>query len=105
MSTFFNVFAMVIWFVLLLVALGGTIWWVIVYLDESQADTRFKVIGASLRILAGCVAMSILIAIPITAGAFNTNNAEHCGPGTEYRESRHYNAATKSTQTIWWCEA
>ena len=33
------------------------------------------------------------------------DNSEHCGPGTEYRESRHYNPSTKSTHTDWWCEA
>ena len=33
------------------------------------------------------------------------DNSEHCGPGTEYRESRHYSPSTKSTNTDWWCEA
>ena len=33
------------------------------------------------------------------------DDSEHCGPGTEYRESRHYNPSTKSTHTDWWCEA
>ena len=32
-------------------------------------------------------------------------NSEHCGPGTEYRESRHYNPSTRSTHADWWCEA
>lgn len=32
------------------------------------------------------------------------DNSEHCGPGTVYRESSHYNAATKTPQTDWWCE-
>lgn len=33
------------------------------------------------------------------------DNSEHCGPGTVYRESSHYNAATKTPQTDWWCES
>lgn len=32
------------------------------------------------------------------------DNSEHCGPGTVYRESSHYNAATKTPETDWWCE-
>lgn len=33
------------------------------------------------------------------------DNSEHCGPGTVYRESSHYNAATKAPETDWWCES
>lgn len=33
------------------------------------------------------------------------DNSEHCGPGTVYRKSSHYNAATKAPQTDWWCES
>lgn len=35
----------------------------------------------------------------------NEDNAEHCGPGTVYRESSHYNPATKTMHINWWCEA
>ena len=34
----------------------------------------------------------------------SADNSEHCGPGTGYRESRHYNPSTRSTHTDWWCE-
>lgn len=50
--------------------------------------------------------IGLILCIALVSYAFSTleNNSEHCGPGTEYRESRHYNPSTRSTHTDWWCE-
>ena len=50
----------------------------------------------------GWVILFISIAVYVTPRGMD--NSEHCGPGTEYRESRHYNPSTRSAHTDWWCE-
>lgn len=55
--------------------------------------------------LIGAAAIVPLITVVVYGVANFVDNSEHCGPGTVYRESRHYNPATKTTQTDWWCEA
>lgn len=52
----------------------------------------------------GVIGLIICIALVSYAVSTSEDNSEHCGPGTEYRESRHYNPSTKSTHTDWWCE-
>ena len=56
-------------------------------------------------ICGGLVGLILSISIAIYAISTSDDNSEHCGPGTEYRESRHYNPSTRSTHTDWWCEA
>lgn len=51
------------------------------------------------------VAFSTLTFAALAWGLSTENNEDHCGPGTEYRESSQYNPATKSTTSTWWCEA
>ncbi|WKS69000.1 hypothetical protein NLL40_11705 [Corynebacterium accolens] len=55
------------------------------------------------------LAVGIVSLVSCFATMFNLidshdDNSEHCGPGTVYRESSHYNAATKAPETDWWCE-
>ena len=55
------------------------------------------------------LAVGIVSLVSCFATMFNlidsqNDNSEHCGPGTVYRESSHYNAATKAPETDWWCE-
>lgn len=56
------------------------------------------------------LAVGIASFVSCFAAIFNlidsqNDNSEHCGPGTVYRESSHYNAATKAPETDWWCES
>jgi len=53
----------------------------------------------------GLIGLVLVISIVLYATSTSGDNSEHCGPGTEYRESRHYNPSTRSTHTDWWCEA
>lgn len=50
--------------------------------------------------------IGLILCIALVSYGFSKveNNSEHCGPGTEYRESRHYNPSTRSTHIDWWCE-
>lgn len=50
---------------------------------------------------------SLIICITVFANLADSSdsNQEHCGPGTEYRESRHYNPSTRNMHTDWWCES
>lgn len=52
----------------------------------------------------GVIGLILCIALVSYAVSTSEDNSEHCGPGTEYRESRHYNPSTRSTHTDWWCE-
>ena len=52
----------------------------------------------------GVTSLILCIAVFANLADSNDSNQEHCGPGTEYRESRHYNPSTRSTHTDWWCE-
>ena len=65
--------------------------------DSWKSGAIILLVGAASFI--GCIA-TIFYAIDS-----HDDNSEHCVPGTEYRESRHYNPSTKSTHTDWWCEA
>lgn len=51
------------------------------------------------------VAFSTLTFAALVWGLSSENNADHCGPGTEYRKSTQYNPSTKLTTSTWWCEA
>lgn len=52
----------------------------------------------------GVIGLILSIALVSYEVSTSGDNSEHCGPGTEYRESRHYNPSTRSTHTDWWCE-
>lgn len=52
----------------------------------------------------GVIGLILFLSIILYATSTSEDNSEHCGPGTEYRESRHYNPSTRSTHTDWWCE-
>lgn len=51
------------------------------------------------------VVFSTLTFAALAWGLSTEDNSDHCGPGTEYRESTQYKPATKTTTTTWWCEA
>ena len=61
--------------------------------------------GGGIILLVGAVSFIGCFATMLYLIDSHDDNSEHCGPGTEYRESRHYNPSTKSTHTDWWCEA
>ncbi len=52
----------------------------------------------------GVIGLILFLSIAVYVTPKGVDNSEHCGPGTEYRESRHYNPSTQSTHTYWWCE-
>lgn len=52
----------------------------------------------------GMVSLAFCIAFVFYFGDSDESNKEHCGPGTEYRESMQYSPVTKTAQTNWWCE-
>lgn len=52
----------------------------------------------------GLVGLILFISLVFYVTSTGEDNSEHCGPGTEYRESRHYNPSTRITHTDWWCE-
>lgn len=52
----------------------------------------------------GVIGLILFLSIILYATSTSEHNSDHCGPGTEYRESRHYNPSTRSTHTYWWCE-
>lgn len=68
-----------------------------VFYDSWTGGVIILLVGAASFI--GCIATMFYVIDS------HDDNSEHCGPGTEYRELRHYNPSTKSTHTDWWCEA
>lgn len=60
--------------------------------------------GGGIILLVGAVSFIGCFATMFYFIDSHDDNSEHCGPGTEYRESLHYNPSTRSTDTDWWCE-
>ena len=73
--------------------LGGEI------LLDSHNDKRGRVFVGG-----GVIGLILFLSIVVYVTPRGVDNSGHCGPGTEYRESRHYNPSTRSTHTNWWCE-
>lgn len=64
----------------------------------------FSISGIVIGLL-GVVSLILCVAVFTNLADSSDSNEEHCGPGTEYRESRHYNPSTRNMHTDWWCEA
>lgn len=70
---------------------------------DALSDGEWR--GGFLALVVGIVSFIGLFVVIFHLIDSQNDNSEHCGPGTVYRESSHYNAATKSPQTDWWCES
>jgi hypothetical protein len=101
MTVFLYVVAGVVWFAVLVALIGAGF----LASTELYPDGDYSLATKILAPVVWLLAVVLLICIPIWGGVFDENNAEHCGPGTFYRESTQYNVATKSSETEWWCEA
>ena len=99
MTIFLYVIAGIIWFG----ALAGMVIGPFVLADTLKPTMTPKRWAVSAVVWIAIV--SLIVCIPVWAGVFDEDNAGHCGPGTIYRESSHYNPSTKTTDTDWWCEA
>ena len=101
MSTFLFVIACIVWFLAaaaMVMALIGFVFGI--------GDGNWALGEGIIAFIAWLAGAALLICIPIWTGVFTEDDMSgHCGPGTVYRESSHYNAATKTTDTDWWCEA
>ena len=64
---------------------------------EALSDGEWR--GGFLALAVGIVSFIGLFATIFHLIDSQNDNSEHCRPGTVYRESSHYNAATKSPQT------
>lgn len=99
MSTFLFVIGACVWIVALCVILMGGMFLTFELISDGDWKAAMAVGFASLA------ALAFVICIPIWLGVFTDDNSQHCGPGTEYRESSQYNPATKTSDYSWWCEA
>lgn len=88
--------------IILFIALGGGVLVGTIFLSMDAFDDGFIWVGV-FRIFLGIVAMAALIWVFSLFVTFDSDEAEHCGPGTRYISETHYNPATKTTITDWMC--
>lgn len=83
--------------------------WAVITLGIFASSVRafYDDYSIGIVIIIFCVGLASLVGLfAFLAYAYDhEDHSDHCGPGTEYRESRHYNPSTRSTHTDWWCEA
>lgn len=65
---------------------------------------RDSLISGIIILLLGAISLIGCLATLFYIVDSQDDDSEHCGPGTEYRESSHYNPSTRTTHTDWWCE-
>lgn len=90
------------------IAVGIIAWFSISAIVGFMGIVSFLEDGIISGLIVGALGVtSLILCIAVFANLVDSSepNQEHCGPGTEYRESRHYNPSTRSTHADWWCEA
>ena len=100
MTTFLFIVACIVWFLAVLeISAAGVILTIGFFSGGDYGLAAATVVGAVL-------ALAVAIWGALATGIIDSDdNAQHCGPGTTYRESSHYDPATKTVRTDWVCEA
>lgn len=97
MEVFWIILALI--FVVAIAMAGIIVPLVITATDDDERFTVLQKIGFHVGgavLTAATIATAVALSPPV-------NNSHHCGTGTTYQESSHYDTATKTTQTDWWC--
>jgi hypothetical protein len=100
---------LIVEYVLMAVAVIAFMAWlsmsVFICLEAFDALSDGEWIGGFLALAIGIVSLVGCFVTMFHLIDSQDDDSEHCGSGTVYRESSHYNAATKAPETDWWCES